>query len=108
MHCAYDVLMDLLSYLEWDGARQRGALTRLARRMGVQPILVHQWANRTGGRQIPLARCVALEIATGGLVTCEEARPDMASYFAYLRGRADPKQSTVTATPADARQALAA
>lgn len=93
--------MQLRAYIN----RERGALTRLARRTGIHVQTLWQWAEQYQGRQVPLDRCVTLELGTDGEVTCEELRPDMAWYFAYLRARSDPKQSSVTATPEQARAA---
>jgi len=47
----------------------------LARAVGVSPVVVSLW--RTGARQVPAERCPAIEKATGGLVRCEELRPDV-------------------------------
>jgi DNA-binding transcriptional regulator YdaS (Cro superfamily) len=52
--------------------------------LGVRPVSVHQWAR--GIRPIPAERCPDIERATGGAVTCEELRPDLAEQWAYLRG----------------------
>ena len=54
----------------------------LAREIGVTPVLVSQWAN--GVRRVPAERCPQIERATGGLVRCEELRPDVD--WAVLRG----------------------
>ncbi|MES2909867.1 MAG: Cro/CI family transcriptional regulator [Pseudomonadota bacterium] len=62
----------------------RGRGTQLAQAIGVSPVLVSQWAS--GARDMPIERCVPIERATGGAVTCEEMRPDKAADFAYLRG----------------------
>ncbi|MGL4576619.1 MAG: transcriptional regulator [Burkholderiaceae bacterium] len=43
---------------------------------------VQHWRNAG----VPLAKCVSIELATNGAVRCEDLRPDMAEYFAYLRG----------------------
>lgn len=61
-------------------------MSELARRIDVRPPTVHQWA--TGVRPVPSERCPQIERATGGLVTCEELRPDLAEHWAYLRGKA--------------------
>lgn len=92
--------MKLRAYIDREEARQKGALTRIAKRAGVPVQTLWHWAEKYDGRQVPLERCVTLEIATDGEVTCEELRPDMAWYFAYLRARSDPRQSSVTTTPA--------
>ena len=76
--------MNLLDY-----TKTRERQSALARRLGVPTVCVNQWAH--GKRQVPADRCVDIEIATEGAVTCEELRPDMASRWGYLRGteRAD-------------------
>jgi DNA-binding transcriptional regulator YdaS (Cro superfamily) len=61
-----------------------GNVVNLAREIAVAPAVVSQWKN--GTRNVPAARCPAVERATGGAVTCEELRPDLAEQWAYLRG----------------------
>lgn len=80
--------MDLKKYAE----TERGAAARLARMLGVHPVMVSQWIS--GVKAVPAERCPAIEQATDGLVTCEELRPDIP--WAVLR-----KQSTriAPATP---------
>lgn len=63
---------------------RRGSAILLSRLLGVSPVVVSQWQNKH--RQVPAARCPAIEKATGGLVTCEELRPDVD--WGYLRGTA--------------------
>ena len=46
---------------------------KLARLIGVSPANVNQWV--TGNRPVPIERCVAIERATGGLVTRKDLRP---------------------------------
>jgi DNA-binding transcriptional regulator YdaS (Cro superfamily) len=70
--------MNLITYVSPVGAQ-----TNLAKAIGVTPVLISQWAN--GRRKVPLDRCVQIEQATGGAVTCEDLRPDKAEYWAYLR-----------------------
>jgi DNA-binding transcriptional regulator YdaS (Cro superfamily) len=60
-----------------------GAGAALAKALNVTPVLISQWANMR--RAVPLDRCVQIEQATNGQVTCEELRPDKAEYWAYLR-----------------------
>lgn len=62
--------MNLSQYVE----HGRGRQTELARLIGAQPQLVWQWSR--GVRPVPIARCAAIERATGGLVTRRELRPD--------------------------------
>ena len=63
--------MNLKSFAE----SARGASANLARSLGVSPVMVSQWAS--GVKAVPPERCVAIERATGGDVTCEELRPDV-------------------------------
>lgn len=62
---------------------QLGSQAKLARTLGVPAVLISQWANQK--RPVPLDRCVQIEQATDGQVTCEELRPDKAGYWSYLR-----------------------
>ena len=61
-----------------------GSAIALSRRLGIAPPLLSQW--RTGARKVPAERCIDIERATGGAVTCEELRPDLADRWSYLRG----------------------
>lgn len=63
--------MTLSEYLKAQG---RGATSQLASAIGAHQPDVSDWAN--GERQVPVARCAAIEIATGGLVTRRELRPN--------------------------------
>lgn len=74
--------MKLSTYLESCG---KGAAARLAKQIGVTPVLVSQW--RAGSRQIPVARCLDIERATAGSVCCEDSRPDID--WSYLRSGKD-------------------
>lgn len=65
--------------------RPRGTSARLAKSLGVSPVLVSQW--RTGQRQVPASRCVDIERETGGRVRCEDLRPDVD--WNYLRVTGD-------------------
>jgi DNA-binding transcriptional regulator YdaS (Cro superfamily) len=71
--------MNLRTYLDQSS---RGMSTALARALCVTPVLISQWA--TNKRQVPAERCLTIEKATGGAVTCEEMRPDVD--WEYLRG----------------------
>lgn len=62
--------MDLKSYVS-----ERGRQTSLAAIIKVAPQLVWQWAS--GARPVPDDRCPAIELASGGAVTCEEMRADV-------------------------------
>lgn len=47
----------------------------LAKTLGVTPGAVNQWVS--GLTEITAERCIQIESATGGLVRCEELRPDV-------------------------------
>ncbi|HEJ3619859.1 TPA: helix-turn-helix domain-containing protein [Pseudomonas aeruginosa] len=79
--------MKLKPYLD----QRRGAGSWLAREIDVSPVLVSQWAN--GVRQVPAEHCPSIERATGGLVTCEEMRPDVD--WACLRQRQVPSLQAI-------------
>lgn len=55
--------------------REAGGISALARELGLSGhAVIHQWRiNR-----VPAERCPAIEAATGGLVRCEDLRPDVA------------------------------
>ena len=74
--------MKICEYLDFE----RGRVNELGARIGVPAALVSQW--KTGSRQVPAERCIDIERATGGAVTCEELRPDLADRWAYLRSTA--------------------
>lgn len=69
--------MTLSDYLK----QARGLAASLARTLGVTPVTVSQWGS--GARQVPAERCPDIERATGGVVICEELRPDVD--WAYIR-----------------------
>lgn len=71
--------MKLLEYL----SSVRGRVNELAEEINAPAALISQWKN--GSRQVPAERCIDIERATDGAVTCEELRPDLADRFAYLR-----------------------
>ncbi|WP_020163770.1 transcriptional regulator [Methyloversatilis discipulorum] len=56
----------------------------LAAKLEVTPSFISQIV--TGRKPVPAERCSEIERATGGAVTCEELRPDLADHWAYLRG----------------------
>lgn len=64
--------MDLKTYTE-----PAGAAAKLAKLLDVPPALISQWTADERPRQVPAPRCVAIELATDGAVTCEEMRPDV-------------------------------
>jgi len=51
-----------------------GGQVALARDVGVTPQAVHLWLRK---KTAPPARCLAIEAATNGAVTCHELRPDI-------------------------------
>ena len=61
-----------------------GSKAKLARVVGASPAMVHQWIN--GIRPISAERCIDIDRATHGAVTCEDLRPDLSDRWAYLRG----------------------
>lgn len=69
--------MDLKTYLE---ARGTGQI--LARSVGVSQVIVSQW--KTGVKIVPAERCPTIERVTGGLVRCEDLRPDVD--WGFIRG----------------------
>lgn len=62
--------MDLRTYFQ----SGQESLSALARRIEVPPALVSQW--HTGVRQVPIERAVQIEMATDGVVTRRDLRPD--------------------------------
>lgn len=60
-----------------------GSQVRLAELLGVTPAAVSQWLS--GLRPVPIKRCPEIEKATGGMVRCEDLRPDVD--WSVLRGR---------------------
>jgi DNA-binding transcriptional regulator YdaS (Cro superfamily) len=83
--------MNLNAYI----SQKRGGGYLLGRALGVSPVVVSMW--KTGARQVPAERCPAIEEATGGLVRCEDLRPDVR--WDVLRGNMAEAQ-TVTAQAA--------
>lgn len=71
--------MDLKAYLEGKSHKD------FAAQIGVVPILVSQW--KLGVRRVPAEHCPEIERVTGGLVRCEELRPDV--NWAVLRRPCD-------------------
>lgn len=55
--------------------KPRGRAAKLARDMEVSQVIVSQWA--TGQRPIPPERCAQIELATSGMVTRKELRPEI-------------------------------
>jgi Uncharacterized protein conserved in bacteria, prophage-related len=52
-----------------------GSQVALARKLRISKAAVGQWKDE--GRRVPLSHCAAIESATGGIVTCEDLRPDI-------------------------------
>ncbi len=73
--------MNLENYFKISESLTQG---QMARTVGVTPSLVSQWVRR--GVQIPPATCVKIELATKGLVTRQELRPDWRSLWPELDG----------------------
>jgi len=63
-----------MTLFEYVNAR-RGRAAALARRLGVQPCSVSNWAR--SGRRIPLEYCFAIERLSHGAVKASELRPDV-------------------------------
>lgn len=64
--------MDLKSYFAAPGAMSVG---ELALRIGVSRAQVTQWTHGYNGRRPGAANCVAIEYATGRVVTRRDLRP---------------------------------
>lgn len=56
------------------GGRAHGAQVELASRIGVIPTSVWNWLH---GKPVPQGHCPAIELVTGGQVTCEQLRDDL-------------------------------
>lgn len=69
---------------------QPGASAALAREIQVHPVVVSQW--KSGARPVSAARCPAIERATGGVVRCEELRPDID--WSYIRQQPTQEQAS--------------
>lgn len=81
--------MDLKTY------SKSNSQIELARKLGVTGGAISQWVN--GLCAVPAERCPAIEAATGGLVRCEDLRPDV--QWSVLRGSEAPAPVN-TARPA--------
>lgn len=64
----------MLSSMKLSDYLQTTSNASLADAIGVPHPLVSQW--KTGVRQVPIERCVAIERVTGGLVRRWDLRPD--------------------------------
>lgn len=69
-------IMDLKTY-----TTTHESAAAFARRLNVPPPLLRQWQTKV--RRVPADRCPTIERESGGLVSCEELRPDVD--WAYLR-----------------------
>lgn len=52
-----------------------GGVSKLAKGLSITAPTIYQWMK--GKRPIPAERCPQIERLTGGLVRCEELRPDV-------------------------------
>lgn len=59
----------LIEYLQ----AERGRAAKLARALGVRPVMSTQWAR--GHKPVPVPRCMPIERATQGAVTRADLRP---------------------------------
>ena len=66
--------MNLDAYLSRPSAESMSAF---ARSLDVHVDQVRQWRHSQGGRRPSPAKCASIEHATGGLVRCDELRPDL-------------------------------
>lgn len=73
--------MKLATYLN----RNPGAASRLARALSVTTVSVSEW--KRGLKYPSFENAVAIDAETGGVVTAEEMRPDLAWAIRYLRQR---------------------
>jgi DNA-binding transcriptional regulator YdaS (Cro superfamily) len=62
--------MDLNTFL----SQSDSTALSFAKKLGVSSVLISQW--KTGKRPVPIERCTAIEVATGGQVTRKDLRPD--------------------------------
>lgn len=65
--------IDIGTFLE---ASPRGTGAAIAKRLGVHPVMLSQWAAKTNRKPIPEDRAPALERETGFVVRCEVSCPD--------------------------------
>lgn len=88
--------MRLRQYLDLP-TTPRGEAARIARELGVHPVMVSQWA---AGKEIPVARCAPLERAISGPVKRWDMRPhDWHVHWPELIGTAgapDPRAREVS------------
>jgi DNA-binding transcriptional regulator YdaS (Cro superfamily) len=63
---------------------ERGRAGRLAEALGVEPVMVSQWASETKPKRIAEGHCPAIEQLTG--IPCEELRPDIRWHRVRAKG----------------------
>lgn len=82
-----------------------GSAVTLAGLIEVTPAAVGQW--KSGERRVPAERCPLIERATGGVVRCEDLRPDVAWDVLRLQtgGQAEPVSAGVASEASTAGQA---
>lgn len=56
-----------------------GGVSKTAKKLGVKPPTVSQWVaeGKSGGKPVPVVRCMQIEIFTDGEVSCEELNQDV-------------------------------
>jgi DNA-binding transcriptional regulator YdaS (Cro superfamily) len=91
----YSWCMKLLRYVQTHSTQRE-----LAVKLGITPVLISQWANES--RPVPPERCVELEMATDGMVTRRDLRPDdWLRIWPELRPTRKPLAKTVMETGVD-------
>lgn len=85
--------MRLLDYL----LAERGRATKLAAAIGVNPVMVHQWAYAV--KPVPVARCAQVERATDGVVTRRDLRADFRMHWPELESQPAPTTPRKQKTP---------
>jgi DNA-binding transcriptional regulator YdaS (Cro superfamily) len=71
--------MNITEFLNHSGMKQ----AELAKRLGTFESQVSRWVK--GHQQVAWFHAVRLEEISGGLVTCDELRPDLSDLWTYLR-----------------------
>lgn len=66
------VVMDLTAYFDNSAPGER---SRMARALGVSPVLISQWGNEI--RRVPAERVLDISIFTRGAVRPYDLRPDL-------------------------------
>lgn len=71
-----------MNFKDWVNG-QRGRSVSTAKALGISQPVVSDWV--TGKKSIPAEHCKAIEQLSGGLVTCQEMRPnDWQKYWPEL------------------------